>query len=90
MAELADALVSGTSGRKFVQVQVLFSAPQRRKFELQTTASIFQEGRCGSQNSPITRKRPEGLKPLGLFCYQFFAAYLFIEYYTSADVIICP
>ena len=55
---------------------------KRRKFELQTTASIFQEGRCGSnQNSAITRKRPEGFKPPGLFCYQFFATYRFFEFY---------
>ena len=29
MAELADALVSGTSDREVMQVQVLFSAPSR-------------------------------------------------------------
>jgi len=31
MAELADALVSGISDRKVMQVQVLFSAPQTKK-----------------------------------------------------------
>ena len=30
MAELADALASGANGRKFVQVQVLLSAPNSR------------------------------------------------------------
>ena len=39
MAELADALVSGTSGREVVQVQVLFSAPSR-------TASTVLNRRC--------------------------------------------
>ena len=31
MAELADALASGASECKFMQVQVLLSAPRRRK-----------------------------------------------------------
>ena len=35
MAELADALVSGTSDRKIMQVQVLFSAPQGRSSSLE-------------------------------------------------------
>ena len=34
MAELADALASGASDRKIVQVQVLFSAPQARNINI--------------------------------------------------------
>lgn len=32
MAELVDALVSGTSDSNIVQVQVLFRAPSQRRF----------------------------------------------------------
>jgi hypothetical protein len=41
MAELADALALGASGRKAVQVQVLFSAPSHLKHSLRTLESIF-------------------------------------------------
>ena len=34
MAELVDALVSGTSVRKYVQVRVLFWAPDKKKFKV--------------------------------------------------------
>ena len=36
MAELADALDSGSNGRKFVQVQVLLSAPYSKNPNLIT------------------------------------------------------
>jgi hypothetical protein len=41
MAELADALDSGSSGRKTVQVQVLFPAPNK---QVQTVVRIIWKG----------------------------------------------
>ena len=41
MAELADALDSGSNGRKFVQVQVLLSAPRRLDFDFKVRFVFF-------------------------------------------------
>ena len=42
MAELADALDSGSNGRKFVQVQVLLSAPRRLDFDFKVQFVFYQ------------------------------------------------
>ncbi len=42
MAELVDALVSGTSNRKVVQVQVLFRAPNQNDFPLKNLNKNFR------------------------------------------------
>ena len=42
MAELADALDSGSNGRKAVQVQVLLPAPKEEaKKDIEGTTSVF-------------------------------------------------
>ena len=41
MAELADALDSGSNGRKAVQFQVLLPAPKRDKLVLNRFVSLF-------------------------------------------------
>ena len=46
MAELADALDSGSSVRKDVQVQVLFLAPPRKRSKL-ATSFYFSYYSCG-------------------------------------------
>ena len=42
MAELADALDSGSNGRKFVQVQVLLSAPTLKSLDNQQFSLIIE------------------------------------------------
>lgn len=44
MAELVDALASGASGRKFVQVQILLPAPYVRVAELVDAAGSKSAG----------------------------------------------
>ena len=41
MAELADALDSGSSEVKLIQVQVLLSAPQRKRFDRLVEAFFY-------------------------------------------------
>ena len=42
MAELADALDSGSNGRKFVQVQVLLSAPRPKSLDNQQFSLVIE------------------------------------------------
>ena len=47
MAELADALDSGSSEVTLIQVQVLLSAPQKESFDRKIGAFLFVLGRSG-------------------------------------------
>ena len=76
MAELADALDSGSSECKFMQVQVLLSAPRRSKLCLLRFFLAKRHVRIGySVINALIRKRnsllssPIGLTKVGSFCY---------------------
>ena len=55
MAELADALVSGTSEGSFMQVQVLLSAPTKRAFH--ESGEPFSFGAVKEQDLNLRRSR---------------------------------
>ena len=67
MAELADALDSGSNDRKVVEVQVLLSAPSRSKRHI-ACSDFFKSQSAFILPLLLFRKRSRPARPLGCKC----------------------